>query len=340
MKAGSSFALAGTRKVIVFRALNLGDLLCAVPAFRALRRGLPRAEITLLGLPWARQFVFRFRRYVDDFVSFPGYPGLPEQPCNESRAGFFFESIRKRKYDLAIQLHGSGEISNRVVASLGARVSAGFYPAAQEPPAGEWYFPYPESLSEIERNLLLMRCLGLPGDDRRLEFAFLPGDARELQRFPKLKGLPAKTYACIHPGASVREKCWPVEHFAAVAKYLRDQGLIVVVTGSRRESGLAERISAAAGEGCLDAASPDLGLGGLALLIRQSRLLVSNDTGVSHLASALGVPSVVVFTRADPVRWGPPDRTRHRVVGGPGAMPAVNSVLDEVNGLLSPEIRA
>src|SRR5574337_212241 len=108
MKAGSSFALAGTRKVIVFRALNLGDLLCAVPAFRALRRGLPRAEITLLGLPWARQFVFRFRRYVDDFVSFPGYPGLPEQPCNESRAGFFFESIRKRKYDLAIQLHRSG----------------------------------------------------------------------------------------------------------------------------------------------------------------------------------------------------------------------------------------
>ncbi len=326
---------AGIKKVIVFRALNLGDMLCAVPALRALRRGLPRAEITLLGLPWARQFALRFHQYLDKFVAFPGYPGLPEQPCRETDLEVFFETMKQQKYDLAIQLHGSGEVSNRVITSLGARFTAGFYAAGREGPDPDWYLPYPESLPEIDRNLSLIRHLGLPADDRQLEFLFLSRDAEELEHFPRLNGLVTKAYACIHPGASVREKCWPVDRFANVGKYLCEKGLIPVVTGNRRESDLAAQISGAIGEACVDAASPDLSLGSLALLIKSARLLVSNDTGVSHLASALDVPSVIVFTLADPARWGPLDRSRHRVVGAPGALPAVNEVLDEVKTLLS-----
>ncbi len=326
---------AGIKKVVVFRALNLGDMLCAVPALRALRRGLPRAEITLLGLLWARQFAARFHQYLNHFVAFPGYPGLPEQPCRENEIEQFFESMRQQKYDLAIQLHGSGAVSNRVISSLGARCTAGFYDAGREAPDPDWYAPYPEALPEIDRNLSLMRHLGLPAGDRQLEFLFLSRDAEELERFPGLNGLVTKAYACIHPGASAREKCWPVNRFATVGKYLREQGLILVVTGNRRESDLAGRISSTVGAGCVDAASPDLSLGSLALLIKRARLLVSNDTGVSHLASALQVPSVIVFTRADPVRWGPLDRNRHRVVGAPGTVPAVNEVLDEVRTVLS-----
>ena len=63
----------------------------------------------------------------------------------------------------------------------------------------------------------------------------------------------------------------------------------------------------------VDAAGP-MSVGALAALMRDARFVVCNDTGVSHLAAALRVPSVVVFLAADPDRWAPLDEARHRAL--------------------------
>lgn len=320
--------------VLVFRGLNLGDMLCSVPAFRALRAGLPRARIMLLGLPWAGLFAARFRRYIDEFIEFPGYPGLPERIYDAGTLRFSLEAMRRRHYDLAVQMHGSGTVSNRLIASLGARFTAGFYPSTGNRP-GPWFVRYPESLSEVDRNLSLVRFLGCPSVGEHLEFPILEEDSGGLLAADELKGLRRRSYVCIHPGANVTDKCWPIENFAAVAQSVVSSGLTVVITGNRRESDLAARISGVMEGGCIDSASLDLGLGSLALLIRNARLLVCNDTGVSHLASALEVPSVVVFTRTDPDRWAPFNRMRHRVVGGNGRSPSVAEVMNAVTIQLS-----
>src|SRR5436853_4221404 len=114
------------KRIAVFRALQLGDLLCAVPAFRALRAFFPHTRITLIGLPWARQFVERFDHYIDDLLVFPGFPGFPEHEGSLEELLQFFAEARAREFDVALQVHGSGEFSNALVALLGAKRCAGF----------------------------------------------------------------------------------------------------------------------------------------------------------------------------------------------------------------------
>src|SRR3954453_765732 len=89
------------RRIAVFRALFLGDLLCAVPALNALDRRFPEAEITLVGLPWAREWAERLPAVVT-FLEFPGYPGLPELPVDEQRTAAFIDGMRQVGYDIAI----------------------------------------------------------------------------------------------------------------------------------------------------------------------------------------------------------------------------------------------
>src|SRR5437870_4421015 len=112
-------------RVVVVRALRLGDLLCAVPALRSLRAALPRAEITLIGLPLAREFVRRCR-YVDRFEEFPGYPGIADQEVQPARTVAFLARMQAYGFDLSVQVHGSGVFSNPFTRLLGAQRMVGF----------------------------------------------------------------------------------------------------------------------------------------------------------------------------------------------------------------------
>ena len=104
------------RKIGVFRALQLGDMLCHIPAMRALRSAYPLAEIVLIGLPWCKDLVSRFSHLFDRFIHFPGYPGLPEQPFNEAEYSVFREKVQAESFDLLLQMQGNGTIVNEMMA--------------------------------------------------------------------------------------------------------------------------------------------------------------------------------------------------------------------------------
>ena len=301
-------------RVVVFRALALGDMLCAVPALRALRAFLPQAHVTLAALPWAGPFVHRFGAYVDDLLEFPGYPGCPEQEGPLEGLLDFLAAARAREFDVAIQLHGSGGMSNRVVSLMGAKRMAGFRPAGApaDPAHGPWMMPWPGSEPEIHRHLGLMAFLGVPLRGSHLELPLEAADRQACESLCTEHRLKPGGYVCIHPGARLASRRWPPERFAEVASAIARQGYPIVLTGSPGEASLTGAIASRL-RGAIDLAGRT-SLGGMGALLSQSALVVCNDTGVSHIAAAVGAPSVVVASGSDVRRWAPLDAARHPVV--------------------------
>jgi ADP-heptose:LPS heptosyltransferase len=319
-------------KIAILRALQLGDLLCSVPAMRALRTAYPEAHISLIGLPWAESFVRRFSAYLDDFLEFPGWPGLPEQEPQTRRIPDFLRRVQIRQFDLALQMQGSGSITNSLVMAFGARQAAGFCLPGQYQPDARFFPVYPERESEIRTWLKLLSFLGIPSRGEDLEFPLNREERQEYARFLAEHHLIPGRYACLHPGARDEQRRWPPEKFAAVGDYLAEMGLQVVLTGTQNERPLTTAVSHQMHFLAMNVAGQtDLGV--MAQLIANARLLVSNDTGVSHIAAAFQTPSVILFSTSDPERWRPLNHPiHHAVLQSQQVEP--EAVIDEVASVL------
>jgi lipopolysaccharide heptosyltransferase II len=301
-------------RIGVFRALVLGDMLCAVPALRAIRAAWPAAEITLIGLPWAAGLAERLTQ-VDRFVAFPGHPGLPEREPDLAALPRFIEAMQAQHFDLLLQLHGSGSIVNPLLASFAARHTAGFVEPGGYCAEPELHTPWPTHGHEIERLLALTDHLDLPRQGTQLELPLRDEDREALHaQWPQLGQRQA--LVCLHPGAQLPSRRWPPERFAAIGDQLAAEGCEIVITGTAAEAPLADAVRRAMRAPALSLAGQTT-LWTLAALIERARLLVCNDTGVSHVAAALHTPSVVVSLGADVSRWAPLDRARHRVLWQP-----------------------
>jgi ADP-heptose:LPS heptosyltransferase len=301
------------KKIAIFRALQIGDMLCAIPALKALRHACPHAHITLIGLPWAEGFVRRFGTYLDDFIPFPGYPGLPEQTWQPQQILDWMRTVIGRQFDLLVQLHGNGAIVNPLVAALGSRAVTGFYEPGRYCPNPDLYTPYPEEGPEVRRLLTLVNFLGAPSLGEQLEFPVTAGEERAAGEICHHYGLQPKKYVCVHPGARDTRRWWSARHFARAADEVADKGFAVVLTGTQGEGETVQSVAAAMRNPSVNLAG-QTDLGTLAVLLRDARMILSNDTGVSHIAAAVRTPSVVIFLASDPKRWAPLDGRRHRII--------------------------
>lgn len=316
-------------RIGVFRALHLGDMLCAIPALRALRRHCPDAHITLIGLPWAQEIVTRFPQYLDDFLPFPGHPQLPERPATETGYRQFVESF-PRDFEWLIQLHGDGRVTNGLVSQWPTEFVAGFVPNGQPIPSPSWCH-YPDG-HEIDRLLRLMRVLGASGSSS-LEFPVTTEDFKALARVAALRSVADSPYVVVHAGGRRSENRLPVSFFEEIVRFLATRAL-VVLTGTSEERDLTHALAQSI-PGVIDVAGMTT-IGTLAALLSCARLVITNDTGPSHLCAALCVPSLVMVSGSDPVRWGPQNGSRHHTVDArrrPSPNHIVRAVADLWSGL-------
>jgi ADP-heptose:LPS heptosyltransferase len=322
----------GTDAIILFRALpGLGDFLCVVPTLRALRAAAPSARIHLVGLSTTRTLAGRFSRYIDAFHPFPGYPGLPEQAVDARGLVRFLDTTQGLEAALALQLHGSGDRTNDIVELFGARAVAGFRRADERSPDDRRFLVWDDDEPEIHRGLRLLRHLGVPAEDDRLEF---PLDPAARARAAELVGRGTagdRPYVVVHPGSHRPDARWEVAGFAQVAARLWGRGHLVVLTGGAGEADLTAAIARSVPDAIDLAGRTDLDA--LGWIVRGAALLVANDTGVAHVASALGTPSVITLTAATAAvrrRWAPRVRQRHVQVAGSAA-----DVIDAAERLLA-----
>lgn len=301
------------QKIAVFRALYLGDMLLAVPALRALRQRFPRAEITLIGLPWAADFARRYAGYLDRFVEFAGYPGLPEVAFSPQRTRLFIEAQRAYQYDLALQMHGSGRTSNAFIKELHARASAGYFPPWENGATAKLSMsaPYPIDRHEIDRQLGLVAMLGGARLDRRLEFPLRSEDFHELRQALTTLPRDERPWIGLHAGAKHPARRWSSSAFAQLADALaRKWQARIILTGKDEERSTVQNIIRQMETEPLNLVG-QTSLGGLAALLSLLDLFISNDTGPAHLACALDTPSITLFGPTEYQRWRPLEQSRH-----------------------------
>lgn len=304
------------KKIAVFRAIKLGDLLCAIPALRALRSAFPDAHIALISLPWAEEFVASYPQYIDEFIAFPGWPGLPEQPVNPAKTVLFLQQMQARQWDVVIQMQGNGTLVNAMLSLLDANALSGYYPA--DLPSEAWaaraglFHPYPVKGHEVYRHVGLVSFLGIPPQGYALEFE--PGDLARQQALRLLGELQVEPgrYVCLHAGG-ISGRRWPANRFAEVADALYEKGYAIVMTGTPAEAPVIDEVRQHMHHPAQSLAGKT-SLATLGAVLQFASLLVSNDTGVAHLATACHTPSIIIFTSADPAEWGPLDSNRHKAI--------------------------
>lgn len=273
--------------LLALRALGLGDLLTAVPALRALAASFPGHRLELAApaaLAPLVELVGGGWGMVDTGPLAPVDAGLPAP-------------------DVAANLHGRGPESHRVLLAARSRRLVAFeHPDVPESHGGPEWRP---GEHEVLRWCRMLAESGVPADPEALDVEPPEDDPPPAARGATL----------VHPGAASGARRWPAERFAAVARAEAATGRAVAVTGSAAERGLASRVVELAGLSSTVNLAGTTDLRGLAAAVAAADRVVCGDTGVAHLATALGTPSVVLFGPTFPEEWGPPpSRPVHRVL--------------------------
>jgi ADP-heptose:LPS heptosyltransferase len=324
--------LGTVRSIVVVRPSRLGDLVCAGPAIELLARLVPHAEVTLVALPLAHDLAVRLPG-VHRVVPFPGWPGIAEQLFEPRDALEAVRRLQAHRFDLAVQLYGSGVHANPFTLLLGARAAAGFVRPGD--PAGrlDAALPLAESGHEVDRMLALPRFLadgsGTPLAAPPPRLLLRPDDARAAAHL--LGGVTGPVLG-VHAGARDGGRRWVLPSAAAgLAAVHRAIGGTVVSLGDEDAPDVAGAL-AGSGLPTLDLRAR-MGIGPLAAVLQRLDVLVTTDSGPAHLAYATATPSVTLVGPSDPGRHGPPAGP-HIVLRAPhdadGVRPAPDAVVAAV----------
>ena len=279
MKSGDK----NPERFLVVSTTAIGDTLMGTPALRALRESFPESEVHLL-VNSKRKDLVAGNPHVDRIIPY--------------RNSFFYRVLmamsRLPYYDTILVFHANEDIWGILKA-----VRYGVCYNRQGYRREEWGVIPLNSLpkhSIQKRMALVERTGGKPSTDYRYEYSIPSRDQDWASRRLAEWGIsPGDRIVGMQLGAADSFKCWPVESFAGVGRYLRAKhGVRIFLNASSVEKDLVDKFLGLVGkEGIFQ--EPGKSLSQSAALIQRCSLFISPDTGPMHMAVGLGVPLVALF---------------------------------------------
>ncbi|MFN7981876.1 MAG: glycosyltransferase family 9 protein [Vicinamibacterales bacterium] len=297
--------MPSSMKVLIVRLGALGDIVHAIPVAVALRRAYPDAQIDWVVSAKHREIldlvpVLNRRIVVNDRGAGAGGVSLLSA----------IRDLRRQRYDVAIDLQGL--MKSAAIARLsGATRVLGFnakyaresfataFYTEQYDPGGEGMYAPSETRHVVDINLGLLTLLGLTPE--RVAFGLrVTASPAVMQVIQQAGG----RFALLNTGAAWPNKRWPAARLGALAVRLREQrGLASIVLWGPGERALADEVvSTAQGAAIL---APQTTIADIAALASAAAVMVSGDTGPTHIGSAVGTPLVGIYGPTRPERNGP-----------------------------------
>jgi ADP-heptose:LPS heptosyltransferase len=295
------------RRILVVRQQNqMGDMLLATPAYRAIKESLGDPVVGVVSARINRDVLVN-NPFVDHVFTYN----------NRDLVGTarMIRDIRRERYDLVIVLHTvSFSFTSALIglfSGAGIRVGSTSDPFGHA--LGEAFYhlelPLPSEaelprMNEAEHNLYPLRVLGIDTKDLSPLIVPTAQSVSFAHEFIERTTKPGRKRIVVHPGAGKTENVWPPERFGEVVNRL--DGLIeanfYAVKGPRdarqvEEFGRSVRAPYTVLEG--------RSIGDVAAVLRESDLVLCNDTGIMHVACAVGANTLAVFGPTDPERWAP-----------------------------------
>ena len=295
------------QRVLVVRLRSIGDTVLATPSLFALKRFLPHAEIDILVEDWVAPLLVD-HPYIDNVVVLDR-GGLVAR----TRAA---RELRSARYDVVYNLHG-GTTATFLTRATGARHRVGFK-TYQYANLHTELVPSPlllwgqQKTHSVEQQLALLGWTGVPVSDRpRTSLGVSPEAEEAVNQCLAAAGLADRKLALIHPATAFETKRWATENFARVTEYLTERGFACVAIATGNEAHIVNDLLS---EASVKILSLDLSLPEVTALAARSQLFVGNDSGIAHIAAAVGTPSVVIFGSSNIAHWRPWNRAAAEVV--------------------------
>lgn len=295
---------ADVKKILCIKTVAIGDLVVALPAFKALKEAFPSAHLALLTTPRVREVV-EGSPFLDEIIYFDV---LGAEKGLKGLAGLV-RRIRAARFDMVVDFEHYYRFTTLIAYLSRAPMRVGFMLPGQG--RGRLFttkVPYPVDKHEVAAFLDLARAAGARvARPKLVEIAVSPEDQRYVDDWLAGKEADGTRIIGIHADTSpvAVARRWPPERFAELADQLaQEPGTTVIFTGDERALPLIDKIRGRMRQPSLSAAG-QMTLKQFAVLAKKLDLFISLDTGPMHVAAAMGTPVIGLFGPNTPVKWGP-----------------------------------